>query len=153
MASIDDYSLVFLKDFINEQIGREAVLAAIHQLVFAIDNHRDIWNWGDGYGGWVKNVLIAQLQSVGVSWYPENQEASRDPIKLKVLERDEYTCQNCGKYDEHCHVDHILPRSRGGSNKLDNLQALCASCNSSKGALTMDEWEATGRAAKRRERS
>ena len=37
-------------------------------------------------------------------------------------------------------VDHVIPVSRGGSNNPDNLQLMCTPCNSSKGALTMDEW-------------
>jgi len=40
-------------------------------------------------------------------------------------------------------VDHILPRSRGGTDHPDNLQLLCSGCNRSKGAKTMAEWRAT----------
>jgi len=41
-------------------------------------------------------------------------------------------------------VDHILPRSRGGTDTLETLQLLCAGCNRSKGAKTMAEWRAAG---------
>jgi len=40
-------------------------------------------------------------------------------------------------------VDHILPRSRGGTDHPDNLQLLCSSCNRSKGGKTMAEWRAS----------
>ena len=39
-------------------------------------------------------------------------------------------------------VDHILPRSKGGTDHADNLQLLCSGCNRSKGARTMAEWRA-----------
>lgn len=39
-------------------------------------------------------------------------------------------------------VDHKLPRSRGGTDHLDNLQLLCSGCNRSKGSKTMAEWRA-----------
>ena len=39
-------------------------------------------------------------------------------------------------------VDHILPRSRGGTDHPTNLQLLCSGCNRSKGAKTMAEWRA-----------
>jgi 5-methylcytosine-specific restriction endonuclease McrA len=31
------------------------------------------------------------------------------------------------------HIDHILPKSRGGDNSLENGQVTCAHCNLSKG--------------------
>ncbi|MBC6441286.1 MAG: HNH endonuclease [Rhodospirillales bacterium] len=40
-------------------------------------------------------------------------------------------------------VDHILPRSKGGTDHPDNLQLLCSGCNRSKGGRTMAEWKAS----------
>ncbi len=39
-------------------------------------------------------------------------------------------------------VDHMLPRSKGGTDHPDNLQLLCSGCNRSKGGRTMAEWRA-----------
>ena len=36
-------------------------------------------------------------------------------------------------------IDHIFPRSRGGSDAPDNLQLLCAACNSTKSNRTQDD--------------
>ncbi len=40
-------------------------------------------------------------------------------------------------------VDHILPKSRGGTDHAGNLQLLCSGCNRSKGNKTMAEWRAS----------
>ena len=56
-------------------------------------------------------------------------------------------CAGCGVHFPFSGltVDHILPRSRGGTDHLDNLQLLCLGCNSSKGNRTMPEWRAAQR--------
>ena len=56
-------------------------------------------------------------------------------LRRKVIERDNYTCQNCGKYmpDEvGLQIDHIVPISKGGKSVFSNLQVLCSKCNGSK---------------------
>ena len=55
----------------------------------------------------------------------------RGSVRKDVMMRDNYQCQYCGS-TENLVIDHIFPFSRGGSNEADNLQVLCASCNSSK---------------------
>lgn len=36
--------------------------------------------------------------------------------------------------------DHVVPKSRGGSNDPSNIALSCAECNQEKGALTLDEY-------------
>ena len=57
-------------------------------------------------------------------------------IRQTVINRDG-CCQRCGTED-NLSVDHIVPRSLGGTDNLDNLEVLCSSCNSSKGGRFFD---------------
>lgn len=56
-----------------------------------------------------------------------------ESIRYEVLKRDR-RCLLCGvtAKDERLEVDHITPRSKGGSNDIANLQTLCARCNRGK---------------------
>jgi 5-methylcytosine-specific restriction endonuclease McrA len=51
-----------------------------------------------------------------------------------------YRCNRCGKWfkKSDIDVDHIIPQSRGGTDDLWNLQALCKHCNRSKQAKMKD---------------
>lgn len=48
-------------------------------------------------------------------------------------------CSYCGS-TENITVDHVVPLSKGGKHEQANLAPACFSCNSSKGARTLDEW-------------
>ncbi len=57
-------------------------------------------------------------------------------LRNKIKERDNYTCQICGKYmpDEvGLQIDHIISIKKGGKTVESNLQVLCDKCNLSKG--------------------
>lgn len=56
-------------------------------------------------------------------------------IRYSILNRDKFTCQSCGAKASDgavLEVDHILPRSKGGSNDPSNLKTLCSKCNGGK---------------------
>jgi 5-methylcytosine-specific restriction endonuclease McrA len=55
-----------------------------------------------------------------------------------VFARDSWTCQYCGR-TSHLTVDHVVPRSRGGSSQWDNIVTSCAPCNRRKGDRTPTE--------------
>jgi len=64
--------------------------------------------------------------------------------KRSLAERFGASCAYCGS-TERLTLDHRLPRSCGGSNRLDNLQLLCFDCNQAKadtgaGRTTVLRW-------------
>ncbi len=55
--------------------------------------------------------------------------------KKKLYGEQEGYCNGCGEHFmmRHLEVDHIVARTSGGSDHIDNLQLLCSSCNRIKG--------------------
>ena len=47
-----------------------------------------------------------------------------------VFARDDHRCQYCGASAEN--IDHVIPKSRGGSHSWENVVASCRPCNSRK---------------------
>lgn len=60
--------------------------------------------------------------------------------KEKVLHKSKGVCSHCGKkLDlESMTVDHVIPLSKGGTNELKNLVALCENCNQDKSNYVVD---------------
>jgi len=55
--------------------------------------------------------------------------------RKNILMRDRNTCQYCGVVlpSGELTLDHVVPRSRGGSSTWENLVACCHQCNRTKG--------------------
>jgi len=55
-------------------------------------------------------------------------------IRYNVLTRAMHRCELCGinAEDKALDVDHIVPINKGGPNVIENMQALCYTCNSQK---------------------
>lgn len=61
-------------------------------------------------------------------------------ISKKVFERDHYTCAYCGQVGGKLEVDHKIPISRNGTNKMQNLVTACQHCNRQKHDKTPSEY-------------
>lgn len=55
--------------------------------------------------------------------------------RREVLRRDNHACQYCGS-NRHLTLDHVMPVSRGGQHKWDNVVTACEKCNQRKSNRT-----------------
>ncbi len=58
--------------------------------------------------------------------------------RRNIFARDHNLCQYCGKKypTAELSLDHVVPRSQGGSNTWENIVCACVSCNVRKGGRT-----------------
>ena len=61
----------------------------------------------------------------------EYQQGTLDGYAVReyLLEKRGRTCVYCGAIDVPLQVEHIVPKSRGGSNRVSNLTLACEPCN------------------------
>lgn len=61
-------------------------------------------------------------------------------LRFEIFRRDGYRCQICGLSAPDgaiLHVDHKVPRTKGGNNSSLNLWTLCSECNIGKRAMDL----------------
>jgi len=64
--------------------------------------------------------------------WPKRRIIPRETRKA-IYERDGHKCVECGT-GENLTLDHIRPKSKGGTDDEDNLQTMCQPCNCRKGS-------------------
>ena len=61
--------------------------------------------------------------------------------RFNIYARDDSTCQYCGRRlpRSELNLDHVIPRSRGGSTTWENVVCSCVACNLRKGGRSPNE--------------
>ena len=61
-------------------------------------------------------------------------------VREYLLEKWGRKCAYCGIKNVPLQIEHILARSKGGTNRISNLTLACRSCNESKGSENVEIW-------------
>ena len=61
-------------------------------------------------------------------------------VREYLLEKWNRTCVYCGATDTQLEVEHIQPKSKGGSDRVSNLAIACHSCNQAKGNQEIEQF-------------
>lgn len=120
-----------LSEMVVESLRREALAErmALEHIDAAIDTLIEV------RGDYTFDLLKEWIEDRRPPGEPPEPRKKPIPVSLrvKVQVRDGGKCCACGT-DQDLSIDHIYPESRGGLTVLENLQTLCRSCNSRKGA-------------------
>ena len=89
---------------------------------------------------WVKFdlALLQKPELSGVEY--QRGELFGWEMRAYLLEKFGRQCAYCGIGKVPFEIDHLVPRSRGGSNRVSNLVLSCHDCNLAKGDKTAAEW-------------
>jgi 5-methylcytosine-specific restriction endonuclease McrA len=81
----------------------------------------------------MQNALISGVE------YQQGELAGYE-VREYLLDKWERKCAYCGKSGLHLQVEHIIPKARGGSNRVSNLTIACEQCSQAKGTQTANEF-------------
>jgi hypothetical protein len=82
--------------------------------------------------------LMQDAEVSGVAY--QRGELAGAEIREYLLEKFKRTCAYCKKTDVPLQIEHIVPRARGGSDRVSNLTLACQPCNQKKGSQTAAEF-------------
>lgn len=94
----------------------------------------------DWYDDWIVRSSSWETKVPSVIMLKEMMRRRRQPrfSKTNIYIRDLYTCQYCNTFQtrNNLTLDHVIPLSKGGRTKWENIVAACSPCNSKKGNKT-----------------
>jgi 5-methylcytosine-specific restriction endonuclease McrA len=107
-----------------------AVVAARRAVVLVLKEKADIIE-SNGMVFRSEHLSIPAPSVVRLNYFVRVPFRARASLTRRaVFARDEWTCQYCGTLAEN--VDHVIPRSRGGTHTWENVVASCRRCNAKK---------------------
>jgi 5-methylcytosine-specific restriction endonuclease McrA len=109
-----------------------------------------VLSWAKRYRRWIPLVRVdierakfdtQQVQNPEISGveYQRGVLAGWE-VRAYLLEKFGHMCAYCGRTNTPFELDHIQPRSRGGSQRVSNLALSCPACNAAKGERTAAEF-------------
>jgi len=85
------------------------------------------------------DLALMQNPEVGGVEYQRGELCGWE-VRAYLLEKFQRRCAYCGRGNTAFELDHLLPRSRGGSDRVSNLALSCHDCNTIKGNQTASEF-------------
>lgn len=123
--------LEYLKKHVGRIVSREKLseIADVHEWARSLRTLRqEGWQLESVKDGYILKSTIKKDSK-------KKRVAISGKVRYQVLQRDNSTCQRCGKTPKDgvkLEADHKIPVEWGGSTDIDNLWTLCNLCNNGK---------------------
>ena len=92
---------------------------------------------------WIRTVhfQVAVPRIIRLLVYDKLPRVGVKLSRRNLFARDANCCQYCGKRfpTSELSIDHVIPRSQGGTTRWDNVVSACTCCNVKKGGRTPEE--------------
>lgn len=132
---------------INVVDGRRALSLLYSGKALAVDEEYATHDWlgwieaSEGLDAPDSEFVHTPSVRVRVPWVVQHRTYDRVPrpnvkfTRANIYQRDRFRCQYCGRRGRQAelNIDHIVPRSRGGSTTWENVVVACIDCNLRKG--------------------
>ena len=114
-----------------------SVVPVRRALVLVINDRADVVK-SNGHLWRSEHISLPAPSVIRLRHYVRVPFGRRVPLNRKtVFLRDDAVCQYCGRNAEN--LDHVVPKSQGGTHTWENVVASCRRCNSRKGGRTPGE--------------
>ena len=141
-----------IRTFLEENVGKIVTTQEIHEVGKTSEDTRRIRELRDDEGMQIKtnndrhDLKPGEYVLVSPERLPVTGKGISAQKRTEILERNGYTCRLCGagagdpdpfnpNRKLRLHVDHIVPKSQGGTDEDDNLRVLCSACNQGRGNI------------------
>ena len=85
------------------------------------------------------NALFSVPTVIKLEHQIKRPRPQRKLTRLEVFNRDDYTCQYCGKETHQLTLDHVIPRYQSGMHTWENITSACIPCNRRKAGRTPEQ--------------
>jgi len=91
--------------------------------------------------GFIHSVssLFSLPSVIRLAYMIKRPRPERKLTRLEIFNRDQYTCQYCGKEIRQLTLDHVIPRHRNGHHTWENIVSACIPCNRRKAGRTPEQ--------------
>lgn len=131
------------KDAIVQVFTGDALVVGPDYQTFTFDSWRDAEAYARDAAKYIHGcswkILVPEV--VVLTGYTGINRRQVKFSRRNIFERDAYTCQYCGRQfrRQDLTIDHVLPRSRGGVSRWENVVLSCLPCNARKDNRTPQE--------------